>query len=375
MARRINEIITHNRIIIKFINYAFNLIFMLIRFITRKRQIRSGNVVIIALHKLGDTVFTIPSIIELQKQIQKRIIIVCFPDSVPIYNLALSDVDFCILGYKHFYFSNRFATGKARAKLNSVSPEIIYDLTGVVTSASLIFNSRATEIIGMNSEIFKSIYDRYSSVREKPHLVDMYLDAICSSDEVKDKYQIRGFALKLSSNEKVLIHPGAGWEAKKWGQKKFIDLAIKLNDEYDISLIAKINEFNPEVINEMNGKGMQVLQTGSINDLIHTIEDSSVVIGNDSGPVYIASLLGKATYTIFGPTNPAFSASIGEHHTYITKNVKCSPSGSNQYCFTNAGRKGCPAFQCMNLLEVDEVYNNIITFLEATGINKSLKLN
>jgi len=101
-----------------------------------------------------------------------------------------------------------------------------------------------------------------------------------------------------------------------------------------------------------------------VENLIEHINSCSIFIGNDSGPIYIASLLGKPTITIYGPTNPEYSRPIGEHHHVIANTIKCSPEKNKQYCFTTAGMFGCPSFECMNLLNVDEVYNNVAPLIK-----------
>jgi len=50
---------------------------------------------IISLQKLGDTVFTIPAIKEIQKIDSNEITIVYFPESIPIYSIDLSSVNYC----------------------------------------------------------------------------------------------------------------------------------------------------------------------------------------------------------------------------------------------------------------------------------------
>ena len=89
----------------------------------------------------------------------------------------------------------------------------------------------------------------------------------------------------------------------------------------------------------------------------------NLIISNDSGPLYLANLLGKPTFTIYGPTNPEYSIPFGKNHDYIQKKIECSPEKNKQYCFTNAGRKGCPSFECMNKLTIDEVLKKLNEFL------------
>ena len=233
-----------------------------------------------------------------------------------------------------------------------------------MTSASLIFNSRAKRIIGMNREQFRTIYDYYVPVRSTPHLMDTYLDVVSSVIPGIDRKQIKTFPVNINREGKILIHPFGGWKAKEWNLNKFIDMAIKLNEEYDVCLIAPEKKIPGDVSTLLVNDKINVIQTRSIQELILQIKKGSVFIGNDSGPLYIASLLGKPTFTIYGPTNPKFSHPLGEHHSYFCKTIRCSPCKDEQYCFTVGGRAGCPAFQCMNLLQFEDVFPNVLSFIQ-----------
>lgn len=371
MMKSTTGFINRHKILIFPLNLCLHLFFSVIRYLMRTKIAGTGNVVVVSLHKFGDTVFTIPAIKEIQKIESNEITIVCFPESIPIYSIDLSSVNYCKIEHGYFSFNGRYAKRKARKLLEGTKPEIIYDITGVITSATLIFNSRARKIIGMNSELFKTIYDYYSPVRKAPHLIEMYLDAVHSKEEFENNRQILNFNNRNCVIDRVLIHPFAGWQAKEWNLNKFIQLALRLKSEYNVCLLAPRQQISSDIVKEFKHNDLSFEQPESIQELIRQISNSSVFVGNDSGPVYVASLLGKHTLTIFGPTNPDYSASIGDHHEYINITLKCSPSGNNQYCFTNAGRRGCPAFQCMDLLGVDEVYNNLVTFLDDNGIEKN----
>jgi ADP-heptose:LPS heptosyltransferase len=362
--KSITEKVSQNKIVYLLIKTSLSFYLNIFRYFSKLRGDFSGNVIIIALHKLGDAVFTIAAILEIQKNYNKKIIIFCYPEVVPIYKLGLNNVDFCEVEHRHFYFNDRYANRKARKLLEKTKPEIIFDLTGVMTSATLIFNSRAKEIIGMNREHFKSIYDYYSHRRSKPHLIDTYLDAVSSKIPIPDTSRLINLPRKTNPNGKILIHPFAGWKAKEWNLNKFIELAYRLKDEYKVCLILPDKKISNDIINVIESKGIPFVQTISIQDLVDKIRECSVFIGNDSGPVYIAAFLGKPTFTIYGPTNPDFSLMPGEHHTFMHKKLKCSPGKHKQYCFTNAGQSGCPAFLCMDLLELNVVYNNVYDFLQ-----------
>ena len=345
-------------------NFLLQSFFSLIRIFCRSIAYKNGNLVVVSLGRLGDAVFTIPAIKEIQRFYKRKLVIFCYSESVPIYNLKLANVDFCTTKREHFFFNKRIASNKARKKLKSLRPEIIFDLSGVMTSASLIYNSRAEKIIGMNRVQFKTIYDYYVPIRNIPHLMDTYLDVAASVIPGINREQIKAFPLNVNKEGKILIHPFGGWRAKEWNLNKFVELVIRLNEEYDACLIAPEESIPQDLVAFLAKEKISVIQTQSIQELIENIKQCAVFIGNDSGPLYIASLLGKPTFTIYGPTNPQFSLPLGEQHGYICKVIRCSPPQNEQYCFTVGGRAGCPAFQCMNLLKFEEVFPIVLQFVQ-----------
>ena len=106
MPVEISKEINKNKYFAGIANFLFELVFCLVRVFYKAFAYRNGNLVIIALCRLGDTVFTIPGIKEIQKFYQRKIIIFCYPESVPIYSLKLTDVDFFTIEREHFFLVN-----------------------------------------------------------------------------------------------------------------------------------------------------------------------------------------------------------------------------------------------------------------------------
>jgi len=351
----------------KFFRYIVDLLFTSVLFIVRwfykLFKIKDGSIVIISLHRLGDSVFTIQAIQQIQKHYNKEIAIFCYSESVPIYQIVLNQVIYCSVERSDFYFNNRIASRFAREKLSKCKPETIIDLTGVMTSASLIFNSKAENIIGMNREIFKGIYDLYTDVSYKYHLSEMYLNvAKLLTNNIKGK-EIETSSLSIKKISKIIIHPFAGWKAKEWNLNKFIMLAQELSKTCPVSFLIPFNSLKKDIKEEIKNYHINLVETKSIEELITALKDCSLLIGNDSGPIHIASMLGKATFTIYGPSNPPFTLPYGSTHNYYQKKIKCSPIATENLCFTDGGRYGCPAFECMNQLSVEEVYASIRSFI------------
>lgn len=342
----------------------FNLVLGGIRKFYSLRQNEEGSIVVIALHKLGDTVYTIPAIKEIKKHYKKSIYLLCYSESIAIYKQGIDYPQFIALERSDFYCNNRIASHSGRVRLRELKPEIIIDLTGVMTSASLIFNTNARMIIGMNRKQFKAIYDLYTSTEYKDHLMDMYINVVALIIPSVDYKAVSTFKCNITSINKILIHPFAGWGAKEWGLKKFISLADRLSKKYIVSIVVPQNKLSADTISEIIKMKFEVIVTNTIEDLIELIKKYSLLIGNDSGPIHIASLLGKATFTIYGPTSPLIHIPIGQHHEYINKKLRCSPSGTDKMCFTNAGRNGCPSFECMNTLTLQSVIEKVQFFID-----------
>lgn len=354
----------------RLLEFLFNIITIIIRRLIWKN--RSGTILIISLHKLGDTVFTIPAVRKIiDRYSDKKVSLITYCDSGEIYKAVLENANIIYLEKKYFVIGGRLSRNIARKILKGQKPEIIFDLTGNIASASLVFNSRANTIIGMNSKYFKSIYDVYLPIRNNPHLIERYLDVVKSFLDVNDGETVREFPIHFERDDKILIHPFAGWKAKEWNLHKYIELAGLLNKDYEVEFISPYNMIAEDVIHDIKKNGIEISFTATIKDLMNKIQHCSIFISNDSGPLYIASLLGKPTFSIYGPTNPEYSLPFGKYHRYIQKRIACSPNGV-QYCFTHGGLY-CPSNECMSLIKVSSVHYLLNAFVIEIGIRKAIR--
>lgn len=360
----ITDLINRNKIVSRVIDTILNLIFSLVRFSNKLIKNEEGPVVIISLHRLGDTIFTIPAVREIKKHYGQKLIIFCFPESVPIYRLEFNDVQFCLVRPEEFRFGRRLAKHSAKSKLKALKPEIIIDITGSMISALLIFSSKASTIVGFNRHQFRSIYDFFSLGRIKPHLVDMYLDVLMPIIQIPDRNGLKNNKIASNPPGKILIQPFAGWKEKEWNLNGFIALARKLNEDYSVSLITQNNQLSSDVMFELDYLDIELIQTNSIEELIKNIKECSFFIGNDSGPINMANFMGKPTFTIHGTTSPEYTATYSGHQNYTQKVLKCSAKADEQYCIIGAEVYNCPGVQCMNLLTVDRVYHDLAPLLE-----------
>jgi heptosyltransferase II len=353
------------------LHFIMQLFFKVVRLVLKLFANNGDQVLVVSLHRLGDTVFTLPAINALHSFYGDRLTIICYPDSVPIYNLEFDNIDICEVEKHDFYFNNRIARFDIKRKIKKLEASIIFDITGSMISASLIFNFRAEKIVGTNGTQFKGIYDDFVDFRKEPKLADIYLDAISPVVEFGDRKKFLVKNISQNPEGKILIHPFAGWREKEWSLKKFVSIAEQLNQNYSASIIIQKKQISEDVINEIENLNIELIQTESVNHLIECIKDCSFFIGNDSGPVNVANYLGKPTLTIFGATNSDYTTSESEHQIYVQKSLKCSAGNNEKFCSIGGMIYSCSGVQCMHLLKVDELYMKLLPIVKEFCQNRN----
>jgi ADP-heptose:LPS heptosyltransferase len=352
--------------------FFLNYLFKFIRHILGLKNNNENKIIVISFKLLGDTVFTIPAIKYLMKNSPgKEIVIFCFEDNKSIYELLSPEITYEIFPKDKINLDSPFIRLSILQRIWKHKPGNIVDFTSGVFIALTLLLSRSKKNTGFNLPIFRQIYDCFVLKRNKSHLMDMYMEPVkkyFNQEEIQAEYI---FPAKVKEEGTLLICPSAGWKAKEWGVKKFLELGLKLKMDYQIKFVFMKDSIHKDIEQEFKNEEIDIVYTKNINELINEIKNAVLVISNDSGPIYIANLLGKPTFTIYGPTNPKFSLPFGPYHSYIQKKIICSPEIDKQYCFRNAGRT-CKTIDCMNLLTVEEVSAKLYDFIVLLGL-KMLK--
>jgi ADP-heptose:LPS heptosyltransferase len=93
------------------------------------------------------------------------------------------------------------------------------------------------------------------------------------------------------------IHAGGSLQHKRWHSERYVQLANLLSNEYSVRWIE-----TPEV--ESDGLGPQIERavTPTIGDLVSSLNESRVFVGNNSGPMNICSALGTPGVIFCGPS-------------------------------------------------------------------------
>jgi ADP-heptose:LPS heptosyltransferase len=98
----------------------------------------------------------------------------------------------------------------------------------------------------------------------------------------------------------VLIFPGSGHPMKCWPMVQFFQLARWLHDH---GLSPRFVLGPAEIERGISAEGFPTIRPKSLPDLQETLHNSGFVIGNDSGPMHLAGMLGIPGLALFGPTS------------------------------------------------------------------------
>jgi lipopolysaccharide heptosyltransferase II len=160
------------------------------------------------------------------------------------------------------------------------------------------------------------------------------------------------------------LHPGATWPAKRWQWDKFADLADSLRAKLDAQIIFTQGPNDVELVNQVSAKCVGrnlVLPLMKLRQLAAIISCCNAYIANDNGTMHISAAVGTKTIGIFGPGEEDiwFPYPESEGHIALRKDVTCHPCHLD-FC----NRTGDDFMECMNLLRIREVYDEVKKVLE-----------
>lgn len=260
--------------------------------------------------------------------------------------------------------------------------DIVIDLTGLFWTAFAVFYMKARYSCGFNFHGFGFFYNSVSPAVTNGHLIDKNLDVILKSKifyeldnpvEVDRKpfYNLTDESVNIindflknsdvsADQLNIVFHTTAGWKAKEWDAEKFIEAIDLLNVDVNVFLIGGPGDVikNQAIEAGTKRKIFNTTNNFSINQTAALIAQCDYYVGADSGPLYIAEALGVKTISLFGPTNPLFSAPRGDMHSSVYYDLFCSADTDEQNCKLIAGLN-CKTVDCMKLIKTEDVLSNI----------------
>lgn len=324
---------------------------------------RGDGITVISLNNLGDSVFTIPALKKLSKiDGIGKITLITQSSMKFILEKEFPDFGFIFVGKDDFIRSGRFPSVGLIKQTRSLQNGTTINFSINPQSIFLMLFSGGKHSFGIARDAYKKAFNNSRPLTMKSHLADIYFDAVDSCIKVEREDEDYGFPITATRGKEVVITPFTGWDAKMWGVEKMITLADRLNKIRVVNFVVEKGKLQAKFMVDLKKRGIKVTELTQISEYEQLLKNTALLIGNDTGPVYIARYFGIPTIAIFGPTNPNYCRHNGEEHIMIYKVLDCSPV-DEQYCKFDAGRT-CPHRNCLQNITVEEVEVKAISILE-----------
>jgi ADP-heptose:LPS heptosyltransferase len=157
------------------------------------------------------------------------------------------------------------------------------------------------------------------------------------------------------------FHPSTPWKPRDWPIEKYAALGDYLTEKWGARIILlgkgeKDNTTAAEIYTRMSHKPIIGTDIIDIRKVVVLIQRLDVFICNDSSPAHFAALTNTPTIVLFGPDDPILWKY--PQHICVRKDISCHPC--RQRICPQEGQK----WQCMNLIEVDDVIHHIKNILK-----------
>ncbi|HYK91511.1 MAG TPA: glycosyltransferase family 9 protein [Acidobacteriota bacterium] len=151
----------------------------------------------------------------------------------------------------------------------------------------------------------------------------------------------------------VVVNPGGGWHTKRWDPARYGRLAVRIQEELELPVIATTGPGEKHLFTEISRHcGKTAVRNFQLEflQLIPLLRKACLLIGGDTGPFHLACALGTPVVGIFGPTSPQRNGPWRAGEESVFRILPCS--------FCNG--RSCPTRnECMDIT-VDEVFQAVL---------------
>ena len=333
---------------------------------------------------MGDIVHTFPAVHLLRKSFPDCTLSWLVNDCYAELVERSPDVDDVIPFYRDRWCSPRHwgEVVDFIRKLRLESFDVVIDFQGLLRSGLIAFFSGSPRKIGFqdSKECAGLFYNEKILLPSNiSHAIDKNVFLVRSAFQVTESFEMppvkschhdnktaqalfRVHEFNMD-NPVIALAPATRWASKTWSVNFYVSVLERLyqqRPEANIWLLGgeADREMGDQIVKGCNNAGPKNF-IGELNFgiLIELLRASNVILGCDSGPMHLASLLGVPVVALFGPTSPELTGPYPRNeHTVITGNCEKRP------CF----EKECPLKEavCKKSVSSDEVANALLSDIE-----------
>lgn len=176
--------------------------------------------------------------------------------------------------------------------------------------------------------------------------------------------------LPAPSSSYIAICPTSGHSPlKQWGAQRFADAAARLIETgFTVVLLGGPGdvELGQIVQARCNGKCINFVGETSLSEMAGLLSRCGAFLGNDAGPMHVASALGLATVGVFGSSCWHQFGPWAPRHAVVVHELNCSPCNEHTRNRCDICIYGKPV--CLHQITVDEVLNALLTIIPTAKV-------
>ena len=367
-----------------------------------------SRILVVRTDKIGDVVLTTPAIAALRKNFpEAHIVGLTSPTASEVYRLnphlnAYLVLDPAVydglLGFFRLVKKLRREKFQAAIVMHSKMPVALalvfagirYRIGGLSKWWSWVLFSHGRRQNRSAVEMHEADYNIQLLREFGITVADTWEKTYLEVDEDSRRQALRFFVEKgLSKKYKtVAIHPGMAGSALNWPESHFISLARRLVKKYNVLItggpgeaaladrifqgIARNQNYDPDqpIFTKFIGEK-------ALGEMIAILDQCDAVMAPSTGPMHLATALGKKVVTVFSPIKVQCAVRWGPYGVNIGTNLGVDPQdqasvlvpdvncGENFKCALSA----CIYYPCMPRIAVEDVETQLLALLEGGSVS------
>jgi ADP-heptose:LPS heptosyltransferase len=224
-----------------------------------------------------------------------------------------------------------------------------------------------------------TVHNQASLVTALGHRIDDFSLRLVVSDAARERLSARPEMQQLAPSSYIVIQPTASFPSKQWPAEHFLDVARALKEAWDHEVVftlpgarrlgrqksreerrADSESLVLSYLEDLYAPEFPVLFDMPLDELMALLDGAALYVGNDSGPMHLATAFGKPVVGIFGSSDPKRWHPWGVPHRVIWAGLECSPCHGKSCA--NRDR-----FACVKAIEVKEVIKASLDLLQEKG--------
>lgn len=180
--------------------------------------------------------------------------------------------------------------------------------------------------------------------------------------DVLHQLELKGFN---KTKPTVAIAPGASYATKRWPVERFVQVAKKLLEKFDLQFLLLGDKNDAPLTRALKTElGDAAFDCAGQFDLMQSacaLNYADVLLTNDTGLMHLGTALKKPVVALFGSTVRELGFyPVGEKSIVIeNEGLTCRPC-------SHVGKKSCPKkhFKCMLEIQPERVLNQLVPLIE-----------